>query len=202
MAIDPPDSLLEVEELKHLALKAMNGNKDEDAIRFLKQAIALAPERGELHYLLGAMHAQIGMLERAIEEVTRATALAPDLHAARFQLGLLHFSSRDFEQAKQTWKPLLDSLEEDDPLRLFAAGLIELGYDRFEDCIAMLRRGIALCASEALNADMRRVITEAEKALAGQVAAAGAPSSMLASSAEPQHILLAGYQQPPGKKPS
>src|SRR5262249_47474207 len=112
MSAHPPAAPLDVDELKYLALKAMKSNKDEEAIRLLKEANALSPDNAELIYLLGAMHAQIGMVPRAIEEIAGALALAPDLHGARFQLGLLYFSSRDFTRAKGVWAPLIEKLAE------------------------------------------------------------------------------------------
>jgi len=86
----------EAEELKHLALKAMGTDRDEDAIRLLKGALEQAPQNGELLYLLGMAHSNIGMVDRAIEEITRALTLAPQLINARFQLGLLLFTRREF----------------------------------------------------------------------------------------------------------
>lgn len=50
---------LDAEELMHLALGAMDAENNEEAITYLKRALALAPEEGKLHHLLGAGHAEI-----------------------------------------------------------------------------------------------------------------------------------------------
>src|SRR6185295_9745841 len=102
-----PRSPFDSEELKHLALKAMHASRDEDALRLLKDAVAQAPKNGELLYLLGMAYSNIGMVERAIAELTQALALAPDLINARFQLGLLYFTRRNFEKSEAAWQPLL-----------------------------------------------------------------------------------------------
>jgi Flp pilus assembly protein TadD len=74
-------SVFDVEELKYLALKAMRTDRDEDAIRLLKDAMARAPKSGELLYLLGMAHSNLGMTDRAIEEITQALAWAPSNRA-------------------------------------------------------------------------------------------------------------------------
>jgi len=60
---------LDVEELKHLALEAMQRDRDEDAIRLLKDAMEQAPDNAELLYLLGMVHSHIGLVDRATDEM-------------------------------------------------------------------------------------------------------------------------------------
>ncbi len=188
MDADSPRSALDVEELKHIALKAMRAGRDEDALRWLKDAVAQAPANGEVLYLLGMTHSNLGMIDRAVAELTQALALAPRLHNARFQLGLLHFTGRAFEQSEAAWKPLLEVLQDDDPLRIFAIGLTQVGHDDLAGAIATIERGIALCNNEHLNADMGRIVAEARRYLAdADDRDAGEPAS--------QHVLLSGYRQ-------
>jgi tetratricopeptide (TPR) repeat protein len=196
------ETMLDAEELQHLALKAMEADQNDAAISFLKRALTLAPEDGELYYMLGAVHAEIGMHKRAAEEIAHGLTLAPNLHPASFQLGLLHLTNGDFEQAKLAWQPL-SQLESDHPLRVFAQGLTHLGNDEFKECIEELQRGIAVCGNDTLNNDMRRVIQEAQTALAAQgseAQAAVTPTGRAAASKlqhnNSQHVLLAGYQRP------
>src|SRR5690349_3947874 len=80
---------LDAEELKFLAMQASRQNLGDQALLYLKRAIQRAPERGDLYYLMAAEHAQLGMLERAMEEMERALALSAELHTARLQLALL-----------------------------------------------------------------------------------------------------------------
>src|SRR5262249_40439467 len=185
----PTSGDLDAEELLHLALKAMEDDRDEDAISCLKRAIGLEPKSGTLHYLLGAMYAQLAMIDRAIGEMTLATRFEPTLHMAHFQLGLLHFTSGHPEAAEAAWEPLLQ-LDQEHPLVLFRAGLLHLARDEFEECAATVRRGLeANTEHPSLNHDMRMVAEKAEEAARAQVAA---------SAAEPgadQHVLLSGYRQ-------
>src|SRR5688572_4606272 len=161
-----PCSPFDLDELKHLALKAMRSDRDEEALRLLKDAVALAPKNGELLYLLGMAHSNLGMVDRAIDEITRALTLTPNLINARFQLGLLYFTGRDFESSEATWKPLLDVLPADDPLRIFSIGLTQVGHDDLTGAIGTIEHGLALCRNENLNEDMRRIVIEAKRYLA------------------------------------
>ena len=156
----------DAEELLHLALAAMRENRDDDAIAHLKRGIAVAPDDGNLHYLLGSLHAQAGRHERAIDEMSKAVRLAPQLETARFQLGLLQLTSGGVDAAVATWSAL-DALDAGHPLRLFKTGLLHLVRDEFAECIDALRRGIAdNDRHPALNRDMQRVVGKAEAALA------------------------------------
>ena len=191
----PP--LFDAEELKHLALKAMRTDRDEDAIRLLKEAITQAPNNGELLYLLGMAHSNLGMADRALLEITQALALAPELINARFQLGLLHFTRREFDASEAVWMPLLAALADDDPLRVFASGLTKVGHDDLQGAIVTLEHGIGLCRNEHLNEDMRRVVLQAQRFLADpKNSHQGEPNEVADKPAQSApHVLLSGYNQ-------
>ena len=138
---------LDAQELLHLALKAMDEQRDAEAISLLKRGVALAPDDGRMHYLLGAMHAQLQMYDRAIEEMQRAVALAPHIDMAHFQLGLLLLTSGQVDAARTAWAAL-EALPAEHPLMLFRTGLLELVNDDFDRCIDHLRRGIELNAEQ------------------------------------------------------
>jgi tetratricopeptide (TPR) repeat protein len=157
-------NILDTEELFHLAIEAANNNETDKAIQYLKKSLETSPDNGAALYLLGAMHAEIGMYERAIAEMTRAVEIQPDLYTGHFQLGLLHITSGNIEAAKQTWSAL-DELGDQNPLYLFKAGLLALSENEFDACIEQLEQGISLNKeNEALNNDMLRVIEDAKKA--------------------------------------
>lgn len=182
---------LDDQELMHLAMKAMDEDRDADAIGYLKRAISLAPEDGSLHYLLGAVHAQIGMYERAIGELQRATELAPQIDMAHFQLGLLLMTGGHVEAAQRAWAPL-ERLEPGHPLLHFVTGMLQLAGADYDACIASLRAGIAANTDyEALNRDMAKVIDTAEKAREAAGGAGAAPNGH--AEAPAQHVLLSGY---------
>lgn len=192
-----PAGDLDAQELLHLALSAMDGQREAEAIGYLKRGIALAPEDARLHYLLGALHAQLGMYERAAVEMQRATQLSPRIDMAHFQLGLLHLTAGNVEAAAQAWQAL-DTLEPEHPLRLFQAGMMHLVHEEYDDCIACLQEGIARNPEhESLNRDMASVIEKAGQARDESAAAADA-APQAAEPAAPHHVLLSGYRSPSG----
>jgi tetratricopeptide (TPR) repeat protein len=159
---------LDDSELLQLGLQAMQQNRDEEAIAYFKRAIDAAPRNAKAHYLLAAEHAQLGLSDRAIEEMSRALELDPGLTVARFQLGLLHFSARRPREAAQAWEPL-QRLPQGDSFRLFASALVHLSQNHVKECLAELRDGIANNKlNEPLNDDMRRFLQKLENASQGK----------------------------------
>ncbi|MES9989047.1 MAG: tetratricopeptide repeat protein [Candidatus Thiodiazotropha endolucinida] len=181
---------LDSDELMHLAIHAEN---HEQAIDYLKRVLEISEDNGKAYYLLGAIHAEIGMYDRATEEMTRAVELEPDLPTAHFQLGLLYITSGRVDEAERAWSPL-DKLEESDPLFLFKRGMLHLVKDEFNACIADLNQGIALNGqNDALNNDMRKIINKAE-----QIRSPSLPSEQdkeQSRSDGGRHILLSAYQR-------
>jgi tetratricopeptide (TPR) repeat protein len=152
------NSSLDPEELKFLAIRASRSKQADQALLYLKQAISAKPQDGELYYLLAAEHAQLGMIDRAADEMEHALLLAPGMHTARLQLGLLYLTQANVEASIRTLEPLF-LLKEDNCYRLFSAGLVHLIHDRFPACRAALTQGIACNAqNDALNGDMQKIL--------------------------------------------
>lgn len=200
---DADDVGLDAEELMHLALKAMEQDRDDDALIFLKHALVLEPEDGRLHYLLGALHAELGMRVRAIKEISRAVALDPELHVAVFQLGMLYLGSGDTDKAQQTWASL-DKLGEDNVLLVFKAGMTHFLNEDYEQAIAVLERGCELNdIAESLNDHVAQIIEQARLLLADKTSPPEAHNSNDAQRGRPdkpsgsdsKHVLLSAYQQ-------
>ena len=186
---------LDADELLHLALLASNQAKHEESISYLKRAQSKAPKQGKIYNLLGAEHAQIGLYDRAAEEMAKAIELDPSLHTASFQLGLLHMTSGRVDEAAKAWLPL-DPLGRQHPLYLFKTGLLHLARDEFESCMENLRKGIQLNKiNEALNRDMLRVLNDVEKALntAKPEIAPATEGAKLDGAAN--HVLLSAYRK-------
>lgn len=167
---------LDTDELLHLAIRATDDNQSDRAIEFLKQLLDIEPEHGTAHYLLGAVHAGLGMYDRAIADMNTAMKLDSNLPpTAAFQLGLLYMTSRRVDDARQTWA-VLDGLGEENPLFLFKRGMLRLAEDEFDQCISDLQQGISLNdAYEQLNRDMQGIIERAEAARAESSGAASPP---------------------------
>lgn len=167
---------LDADELLHLAIQASQIDRHDQAITYLKRAAQKAPENADIAYFLGAEHAQIGLYERAMEEMAHALELNPDLHTARFQLALLYLTSGRVEATTETLGPLA-ALGEEDYFYWFAQGLGHLIRDEFSDCKRTLEQGIALNQSnQALNNDMQRIL-EAIKDKVDPAAPAAQPAA-------------------------
>jgi tetratricopeptide (TPR) repeat protein len=184
--------MMDRDELMHLALYAAKQDRNEDAIGYLRRILDEQPDDVQALYMLGALHAQIGMYDRAVAEMSRAVEVAPRaLPTASFQLGLLHLTAGRVAEAEQAWASL-DELGEGNPLYLFKRGMLSLAADRFEDCIADLQQGIALnSANESLNEDMRKVIARAQRAMATAQPTPEAPAP------EPhpgRHVFVSRYE--------
>lgn len=188
----------DAEELKHLALKAMRTDREEDALRLIKAALALEPDNTDLLYLLATLHSNLGMVDRAIVELTQVLAGAPELINGRFQLGLLHFTKRQFQQAATVWVPLIEALDSNDALRVLAEGLTLVGNDKLAEAVPILERGIGLSTNQALNEDMGRIVAECRRYLASTGGANPSPQAADAKrgAKATQHVLLSGYGKP------
>lgn len=177
-------------ELLHLALEASGRDDHGAAIQYLKQAIdlpagstAMSGDYAKYLYMLGAEYAQIGMMDRAAENMAQAIEMDPDLHTARFQLGLLHITCAQPAQALSVLAPL-EKLPADSAFHHFGTGLQYLIADQIGACREALLKGIELNSASAvpnlaLNADMQKLLnTIAEFGDGNQAATAmGAPNA-------------------------
>jgi tetratricopeptide (TPR) repeat protein len=185
---------LDETELIHLALHAMSNDRHEESMRLLKRTLQAFPASAHARYLIGAEHAQIGLYDRACEEMTEAVKLDPSLTVAHFQLGLLHVTAGRIREAEAAWLPL-DRLAPDDPLRLFKSGMLNLVRDELPACIENLQAGIARNKlNEPLNDDMRRLLADVEKRQTG--ARTAQPDAPLPRIPQPtKHMLLSTYDR-------
>ena len=178
-----------------LAIRAMRSGREDDALKLLQRAIDANPKDGNPHHVRGAIFASRGQITDAVEAMTQALALNPQLAGVRFQLGLLHFTSGNVVAAQAVWQAF-DALDADDPWRLFKTGMLHLAKDEFEDCVAMLERGISLCGVASINKDMQRVIEQVNLAVSARPPATDKPGART----NPQHVLLTRYGQTNGDK--
>ena len=197
-----PAGDLDSEELLFLAVRAIDRDDEEGALRLLKRALALEPRNGVLHHLLGAVYAQLGMTLRAISSMTAAVECNPELIMARFQLGMLHFTDGDPDASEAAWQPL-DALPEEHPLRLFRNGLLRMAVGDFAGAQTDLQTGLELNTEfTSLSGDMESMLAlcaqalgeaEADGETTGAAEAPAAPTGNPADAAA-QHVLLSGYR--------
>jgi tetratricopeptide (TPR) repeat protein len=157
---------LDSEELLHLALVDVREGKHEPAISKLKEAVAKSPEDANVHFMLAAEYAQIGLVDRAISGMTRTLELQPSLHAARFQLGLLYFSRGNISGAQEAWAEL-DSMGDQSAWYLVKQGLLKISANDFPAAENLLRQSLAI------EHDNPALIAQTEKILASLQARIG-----------------------------
>lgn len=161
---------LDTEELLHLAINASQSGETEKAINYLKRSLDIKPDDGKSMYMLGSLHAELGMYDRAIEEIQKAIELEPEIYTAHYQLGLLYITSGKVDEAVQAWKAL-DNLDKDHYLRLFSDGMQNLVADNFEEAIRLLQQGIMNNQENMpLNNDMMKMIKSIEETTAQMAA--------------------------------
>ena len=185
---------LDHEELFHLALQASTQGDHDKAIRYLKEGLEISPS-AKFYYILGAQHAEIGMHERAVEEMSKALELDDSMDTARFQLGLLKMTMNDVEGAKSTWSQL-DALGKDEPLRLFKNAIEEAVSGNFAAALEIAQRGVdANKDNPALNTDMNNLIKRWEENISGtSELAVEESSSDDAEGANSNHFFLSAYK--------
>lgn len=174
----------DIDEVLHLAGHAISTGQTQHALSVAKQGAAAYPESGEIAYLLGALYAEIGMIERSSELLQKAIPTLQNPYPAIFQLGLLDFTSGHAAQAQQHWQQLAP-LDEQHYLRLFSTGLLALVDDDFDRCRALIEEGLSTNSEiPALNVDMRKVLERIDEK----------PRSEGKTEASAQsHVLLSGY---------
>lgn len=183
----------DTEELLHLAIHATQNNETEKAIDYLKRSVDIEAENAKVLFMLGSLHAEIGMYERAIKEMQQAVELEPDLYIAHFQLGLLQLAPGNTDDAKTSWMAL-DNLDEQHYLRLFRDGLLFLIQDKFDEATQFIQRGISVNQENLpLNNNMLNFIIEIEKAKAKAQTDSLQPQDIKHDENEGQRILSA-YQ--------
>lgn len=151
-------------EYLHLAIQAANQGQHTDALALLKRGSEKFPKNGPLHYMLGAEYAQIGLYEKAENELMAAIQHAPELHMACFQLGLLQLTMGKAVEASVSWKSL-DQLPQQHALYLFKHGLEAMAKDAFAEAESLIEQGIAANNFNLqLNGDMQALLQRVKDA--------------------------------------
>lgn len=157
-----PNDALDADELFQLAVAAIQNQQQEQSLSLLKRAVSLEPKHSKAVYLLGALHAQLGLYERAIEEISHALEQDPELQVARFQLGLLYLLSNQKDNAKKTWLKLAQ-LGQQHYFYWFQLGLLKIAEEDIQNGIDYLEKGMTLNQQNlALNKDMSQAIQSAK----------------------------------------
>lgn len=138
------------------------------AIDYWRQASDQYPQDARPALMLAAEYASLNRFQEAESTYITALALAPDMTVARFQLGLLQFAMGNPSGAFVTWAPL-DTLEEENPLRLFKTAFEFLALEQFSQAQEWLERCIVRNKNNpALTRDAQYVLDEIAERLSGQ----------------------------------
>ncbi|HEY2345496.1 MAG TPA: tetratricopeptide repeat protein [Xanthomonadaceae bacterium] len=153
---------LDNEELLRLALDAIRGDRDADAVVMLKTLLEREPGHVYAHYLLAAQHAQLGMMAQAEAGFRAVVAMAPEFAVARFQLAQLLLVTGRAGEARQCFATLLGH---PDAMGAFARALMAAAVDDRDGSIRELQAGLALPQPiPALAADMKRLLAQWQQA--------------------------------------
>ncbi|WP_237057187.1 tetratricopeptide repeat protein [Microbulbifer sediminum] len=188
-------SELTSEELFHLGLHSLESDDVEKSLGLFKRCVEVDPGHAKATYMIGALYAQIQMVDSAAEWMQRAIDMDAGEKTAIFQLGLLYLTSGEIDKAKTAWAGLSD-LPADHAFTLFSKGMLALVEDDFEGCIKHLSEGISKNDFNApLNNDMSRVIESAVAAQESQSAGVELQQPEASPSGAGTHIALSGYRQ-------
>jgi tetratricopeptide (TPR) repeat protein len=149
--------MLDADEYLHLAINASQTGDHHAALEHLYKALEQSPSHTGARYFLAAEHAELGLYERACEEMQELLLIAPEVEIARFQLGLLSLQLERKENARQAFAFLAEKAR-DESLQAFAKAYLHLLEERQGDAIVLLNEGLKTCGNPALKADMSRVL--------------------------------------------
>ena len=150
--------VLDAKEYLYLAINAMSRNEHHAALNYLKEVLALEPQNANAIYLLAAEHAELGLFDRAIDEMEHALQLDPNIEVARFQLGLLYLRSNQIEKASEAFV-ILSNQTQTESLRAYADGLAALSRDNITTAREKLALGLSRTNDNpSLKKDMQELL--------------------------------------------
>jgi tetratricopeptide (TPR) repeat protein len=124
--------ILERDELLALALRDLENNRLEEALRKLKPLIAGDDALIEALPLAARVYAQLGLTERAQGCYRRYLAARPDALVECFELGMTHFERGETDEAARLWQGVLERSPAHPPT-LFYRALLNARGGRLPD---------------------------------------------------------------------
>ena len=151
--------VLDAKENLHLAINAMTRDEHHAALNYIKEVLALEPKNADALYLLGAEHAELGLYDRAIEEIEQALQIDANIEMARFQLGLLYLKVNQLDGAAAAFTYLIDRSNVDS-LAAYATGLLALCNNDVLRAREKIALGLSITNDNpALKKDMQKLLT-------------------------------------------
>lgn len=122
-------------------IKQVMHRSDSEAIEMIDEAMLVHPADPRLALLRGSIYASQQNYEAAQSDLAQAIVLGPDLHTARFMLGYLELCHANPAKAAGIWQPLT-TLTDNDSMRDFALGMINLIGDHFAEAVRLFEQGL------------------------------------------------------------
>jgi tetratricopeptide (TPR) repeat protein len=111
--------------------KLMLDKKHQEAIVFLKKAIALNPEFSEAYYNLGLSYERLGEYKDSIKNLKEAIRLSPDDANAYYTLGYVYYQKKKYKKAVNAYEQAA-RLKPDNPFTYSKLGYAYLARGNVE----------------------------------------------------------------------
>ena len=89
-----------------------------EAEKALKKTVALAPTDAKIWYNLGLVQIQLGEIKEAKKSLEQAVALKPNYEQGRYMLGIIFEGEKEYQQAQEQYKYILDSISPENEIAL------------------------------------------------------------------------------------
>lgn len=140
--------MLDVEEYFHLALHASSVGDPHACLTYLRQVLQQEPKNSGAMYLLATVHAELGLVDRAIRGFESVLAVNPRLAIARLQLAMLLLLFDTKRRAEAKTHLMYVTAARDETLQTYAEALIAFAYDDIPRAVKKLELAISTAADD------------------------------------------------------
>jgi tetratricopeptide (TPR) repeat protein len=117
---------------------------DEDAVKYLEQAIALLPYDYQSRNNLGIVYGRLGYYEKAINELLTAIRLQPDNESIMINLSVVYLREKKYDKAEEVLKYLINRNPNNAAILHFRLGMVYKEAGQYESAIAELNKSSEL----------------------------------------------------------
>lgn len=146
--------MLDSEEYLHLAINATESNDHHAALTYLHQALGITPENADALLLLGAVYAELGLMDRAIATLEECLSLNEEMEMAAIQLALLYIATGREDEARPNINRVLGK-SSDAQLQALAEALEHMLNQNNPAAVESLDEALAIKSS---NSPLRQTI--------------------------------------------
>lgn len=155
--------MLDAREYLHLAVNASQKGDHHASMEYLHKCLEQEPKNSDALYLLAAEHAEIGLLDRAVDGMERAIAIDPAQEMAVFQVSLLYMAKGDLRTAEEKLRAL-NKQTQDAALRQYSTAMLHLVANETNDAVREITVGLDQnYGNPHLDTTMRNVLATLEK---------------------------------------